>query len=307
MKTWAAWAGAISVTLLGWLAAVPAFKSPEKAKITDEVRDAALGSFATLNDGKVRYELIGRDTAETVVLVHGFSVPAYVWGPTFRDLSAAGFRVLRFDMFGRGLSDRPRERYDRDFYVNHVGELLDSLRITQPVTLAGLSMGGAVVAAFAAEHPDRVKDVILVDPVTRPSDGGKLTWPIVGSWIAHTSWLHEAPDRQLDDFYQPERFSSWPEFYHEQMLFRGFGRSLRSTMRHFMSRDPMPDYRALAAQRKPVLLIWGEHDRTTPIADAGPLRDVLDAEFFPVPEAGHLPHYERPELVNPKLIEFLRR
>lgn len=307
MKTLVAWIGAILLPVIGWVAAIPVFKSAEQYRISDEVRNHALGSFVDLEDGKVRYELVGDDTAQTVVLVHGFSVPAYVWGPTFRDLSAAGFRVLRFDLFGRGLSDRPRERYNREFYVRHVRELLDSLRITQPVTLAGLSMGGAVVAAFSAEHPDRVENVILVDPVTKPSDAAPLTWPFVGNWIAHTSWLHEAPERQLEDFYRPERFSSWPEFYREQMIFRGFGRSLLSTLRHFMSRDPMPDYQTLAGQHKPVLLIWGEHDRTTPVADSERLREVLNPEFFLVPEAGHLPHYERADLVSPKIIEFLKK
>jgi pimeloyl-ACP methyl ester carboxylesterase len=188
------------------VAAIPAFKSPEKHAITDEVRNAEFGSYVQLEEGKVRYDLVGSDTTETIVLVHGFSVPSYVWGPTFNAISDAGFRVLRFDMFGRGLSDRPRVRYDRDFYVHHVGELLDSLRITQPVTLVGLSMGGAVVAAFAAEHPERVNDVVLIDPTTQPRDIGIFKYPIIGGWVANTFWMPEAAERQLDDFYDHERF-----------------------------------------------------------------------------------------------------
>ena len=307
MKSWVAWTGAIALPLFGWVAAIPAFKTPEKYKLTEEVREREFGTDVQLERGKVRYYLVGPDTAETVVLVHGFSVPSYVWGPTFRALSDAGFRVLRFDMFGRGLSDRPRARYNRDFYVRHVGELLDSLRINKPVTVVGLSLGGPVVAAFAAEHPERVNDIVLIDPTTRPRDAGVLKYPLVGGWVAHTMWLHKAAEAQLDDFYQPERFSHWTELYEEQMQFRGFGRALVSTLRHFASKDPSPDYDALAAQKKPVLVIWGEHDRTTPVSEAEPLRKRLGAELFMVPEAGHLPHYEQPRVVNPKLIEFLRQ
>ena len=307
MRPWVAYAGAVVLPLVGWIAAIPAFKSAEKYELNDKARAAEYGSYVPLEDGKVRYELIGRDTAHTVVLVHGFSVPSYVWGPTFRDLSEAGFRVLRFDMFGRGFSDRPRERYDRDFYVHHIGELLDSLRITRPVTLVGLSMGGAVVAAYAAEHPDRVRDVVLIDPTTRPRAIGAMRIPLIGGWIARTFWLPELAQSQIGDFYDTDRFYYWQELYEEQMMFKGFGRALLSTMRHFSSKDPTPDYDALANLDKPVLLIWGEHDRTVPVQEAGPLRQRLGAELFIVPNAGHLPHYEQPRIVSPKIVEFLGR
>ena len=306
MKKWR-WAAAIVLPVLAWVAAIPVFRSPEQFELTDKYRASKFGAYIDLEDGRVRYDLVGRDTAHTIILIHGFSVPSYVWGPNFRALSDAGYRVLRFDMFGRGLSDRPRARYDRDFYVDHVRELLDSLRITQPVTLAGVSMGGAVAAAFAAEHPDRVRDVILVDPTTRPADIGIMKWPLIGGWVAKTLWLPELAEHQSTDFHDPERFYYWQELFEEQMMFRGFGRALLSTMRHFLSKDPAPDYDALAAQHKPVLLIWGEDDRTVPVSEAEPLRQRLDAELFVVPEAGHLPQYEQPRLVNPKLLEFLHK
>ena len=54
------------------------------------------------------FTMTERPTGCTVVLAHGFSVPYFVYDPTFEFLTQAGFRVLRYDLFGRGFSDRPQ-------------------------------------------------------------------------------------------------------------------------------------------------------------------------------------------------------
>ena len=69
-----------------------------------------------LSQGYVHYELGGPVGGEKVVLVHGLSVPYYIWDPTFDALTEAGFRVLRYDLYGRGFSDRPKLRYDADLF-----------------------------------------------------------------------------------------------------------------------------------------------------------------------------------------------
>ena len=55
-----------------------------------------------------------------------------------------------------------------------------------------------------------------------------------------------------------------------------------------------------------MLLVWGEQDQTVPFALSGPVREALGAHrFLPVADAGHLPHLERPEVVEPALLAFL--
>ena len=82
----------------------------ETKRLTPEVRTGLPGNFIQLSDGVVHYELAGPEDAPVVVLVHGFSVPFFIWDPTFEGLSEAGFRVLRYDLYGRGFSDRPHGR-----------------------------------------------------------------------------------------------------------------------------------------------------------------------------------------------------
>src|SRR5258706_14425412 len=114
----------------------------EIKELNNETRKFAGGSFIQLANGITHYELDGNESGEVVVLVHGFSVPYFIYDPPFKFLTESGFRVLRYDLFGRGFSDRPHCDYNLDLFVNQLADLLDAFRFTRPVNLIGLSMGG---------------------------------------------------------------------------------------------------------------------------------------------------------------------
>ena len=143
-----------------------AWKDPENAAIDAMARAGAPGRFVALSHGITHYDIAGPDSGRTVVLVHGFSVPYYIWDSTVVALSQTGHRVIRYDLYGRGLSNRPDVRYDGALYRAQLNELLDSLRVTGPVDLAGLSFGGFVTANFVAHFPARVRTLTLVDPMS---------------------------------------------------------------------------------------------------------------------------------------------
>ena len=103
---------------LAGLATVPfVLRNTETRALDDTARLRAPGDFVRLPDGMVHYELAGPDSGVTVVLVHGFSVPFYIWDSTAARLHDAGFRVLRYDLYGRGYSDRPHTPYDTALFV----------------------------------------------------------------------------------------------------------------------------------------------------------------------------------------------
>jgi pimeloyl-ACP methyl ester carboxylesterase len=117
------------------------------------------------------YEIAGPQVAPSermrrrpVVFVHGFSVPSFVWEPSFRALADAGFRVVRYDLLGRGYSDRPRARYDQELFDHQLRDLIGALALEVPVDLVGLSMGGAIAVGFADRHPASVRRLVLIDP-----------------------------------------------------------------------------------------------------------------------------------------------
>ena len=140
-------------------------------------RTAAPGQFASLRDGVVHYQVTGPEAGPRAVLVHGVSGPMSGWDRVVPALEDAGFRVLRFDHFGRGYSDRLVRAHDEALYERELADLLEAVGWAGPVALVGSSMGAIVVAGFAARHPDRVARVVLVGPAGFPIEvslGAKL-------------------------------------------------------------------------------------------------------------------------------------
>ncbi|RME88797.1 MAG: alpha/beta fold hydrolase [Anaerolineae bacterium] len=282
----------------------------ETRSLDDAARAEAPGRFVELPDGAVHYELAGPEQGDVVVLVHGFSVPFYVWDPTFAALTRAGFRTLRYDLYGRGYSDRPRGPYDRSLFDRQLLNLLDTLGLDEPVHLVGLSMGGPIVGTFADRHPARVRRLVLIDPAGfqtgRSALGRWLRFPVVGEVILSLFGRRLLLASQREDFFRPERFPEYFPKYLPQMRYRGFRSALLSSLRHGMLDDMRPVYRRVS-ERHPVLLFWGREDRTIPFElSRNAVAAMPSAVFHPVDEAGHLPHYERPEVVNPLLIAFLQ-
>ena len=278
-------------------------KNVETKMIDAEARKNTNGQFIQLTNGITHYEIAGADTAKVIILVHGFSVPAYIWGATFDSLVQQGFRVVRYDEFGRGYSDRPHVDYTPAFYRKQLFDLIQSLKLKTPIHIAGLSFGGAVVTDFTVHYPSLVDKMILIDPVYRFRKAGG-TEPVVNYVMAIDP--EKQASGQLEDFKYPEKFPDWVKQYKIQMEYKGFRHALISTLIHFPGDTIVANYRKLNALNKKILLIWGKEDKTITFNFSDSLRKEVQMDFFPVADARHLPHLEKPGLVNQKIISFLR-
>lgn len=285
----------------------------ETKELDDEARRMTGGSFVQLPDGVTHYELgnIARD--QTVVLVHGFSVPYFIFDPTFHFLSQNGFRVLRYDLFGRGFSDRPDAPYNIDLFVKQLTDLLDALRLTRPVHLVGLSMGGPITAAFTARYPSRVKSLTWIDPagarsITETPMLKLIKLPYLAEMLLWIMGSEAFVKRNVRDFFDPNLVERFKDMYRVQMKYKGFLRAMLSSTRNGMLESFLPLYKQVGKLGLPVLLFWGRNDTTVPIEHS---KDICTAvpniELHIVENCGHIPHYERPEETNPRLLEFLRK
>lgn len=292
------------------------FFSGEKLLLDEQLRSGMPERFVQLSKGVCHYELAGPKEGAVVVLLHGFSVPYFIWDPTFEALKAAGFRVLRYDLFGRGYSDRPIQANSRAFFQEQLEELLAALSLISNVSLVALSMGAVVAADFAKAHPDRVNKLVFVDPAGFDLD---LPWmvdalriPLLGELLLGSLGLfgkRSLLQSMLSDFYQPskEALDAFVPRYLEQMKYKGFKRSLLSTLRNGLLEENLEIFHALAESEIAILLIWGREDRTVPFAHHKIFLDILPhTRFHAIDEAGHIPQFERPEVVNPLLLDFLR-
>lgn len=92
------------------------YNNKEKKVLTTAERKNIDGKFIKLSQGITHYQLEGPENGEVVILVHGFSVPYYIWDGTYEFLVKNGYKVLRYDMYGRGYSDRPVTVYNKNLY-----------------------------------------------------------------------------------------------------------------------------------------------------------------------------------------------
>lgn len=282
----------------------------EDLELNETTRADAPGSFVRLPEGVTHYELGGATQGRVVVLVHGFSVPYYIYDPTFEFLAASGFRTLRYDLFGRGWSDRPNLPNDMGLFVRQLHDLLEALDLKMPVTLAGLSMGGPITAAFTVHHPELVKANILIDPAgTHPIKLGVLGLakiPLLGELALGVFGRERLVKNIASDFFDRSQVEQFQERYRTQMKFTGFRRSILSTLRNGMLGGFQETYRSLGRTGKPALLIWGREDETVPFAhSANLLRLIPQAQFHAIEGSGHIPHYEKPGEVNALIRGFL--
>ncbi len=276
----------------------------------DSLRQSIPGTFIKLPDGFTWYELAGPANGRPVIFINGFSVPHYLWDHNFKPLADAGLRVLRFDHFGRGWSDRPDLDYSPDLFDRQIIDLIHSLDINTPVSLVGSSMGGIVASIFAVRHPELVDRLVLLDPagVMPPPEFPKslLLVPVLGELIMHLTGSRTLPSGMAEDLLYPDRFPQYVSDYLPQMEIAGFKRAVLSTFRSGILWNERAVYEQLGKLDIPVLLVWGEHDQTVPLACGEEILKMLPrAEWWVIDDTGHVPHYEHADVLNPMMVEFL--
>jgi pimeloyl-ACP methyl ester carboxylesterase len=262
----------------------------ETKELNETTRKEADGLFIALPNGITHYELSGDKNGERVVLVHGFSTPYFIYDPTFKFLVKSGFRVLRYDLFGRGWSDRPQVKYDIHFFIKQLNDLLNALEF-KPVNLIGLSVGGPITTAYINEYPNDILKHVLIDPT-----GGKriaLSWlleatklPILGELALGLFGSENMLKSLASDLFDPKLVEHFQSQYKIQMGYKGFKRAILSSMRNNILESFYEVYEKVGKLQKPTL---------------------PHAEFHSIENCGHIPHYEKPEIVSPILLEFLSR
>ncbi|KAI1274357.1 alpha/beta-hydrolase [Xylaria sp. FL0933] len=140
--------------------------------------------------GSIRVYEWGPQDGERVLFVHGISTPVVALGDLGHEMVARGYRVMMFDLFGRGYSDAPNDlAYDTRLFVTQLLLVLasSSIRWTPPTGfhLVGYSLGGGLSVAFTRYFPHLVRSLTLIAPC------GLIRRRHVGwrSWLYYNSGL----------------------------------------------------------------------------------------------------------------------
>jgi pimeloyl-ACP methyl ester carboxylesterase len=303
------WGGVTAALLLPGLWAAHLIFATECVSMGRKLRRSAPGEFVTLSDGVTHYRLQGPATGPAVVLVPGATLPLFVWNHLNDRLAAAGYRVLSYDLYGRGYSDRPWRRYDLELHDRQLVELLDALKIAKAAFI-GLAFGMLIAAAFTARRPGRVERLVAMAPdgfgVIMASSLRLMQIPVLGGYlfslIGTRSLMARLPTYSTD----PKVIPQLQQAYEPTLRWRGFKRAVLSSIRHMPIHDAAGLYRQASDGGTPIQVIWGTRDRVTPNPSLARLREVFpEARLVTLEGAGHLPHYEDPERIATAIVEFL--
>ncbi|NEK85178.1 alpha/beta hydrolase [Blastococcus saxobsidens] len=253
-------------------------------------------------EGRIAYEVAGE--GPLVVCLPGMGDLRSAYRFTVPALFAAGHRVATVDLRGHGDSDATFTRYDDVAAGEDVLTLIENLG--GPAIVVGNSMGAGAAVWAAAERPELVRGLALVGPFVRNPPIGALMRGLVRVLLARP-WARPvwglyypslSPGRKPDDFAAHRRAIA------DSMRRPGRTRAFAATTRT----DHTPAEERLPQVRQPVLVVMGasDPDFADPAAEAQWIADRLRADVLLVPDAGHYPQADAPELVNPRLVDFCR-
>jgi pimeloyl-ACP methyl ester carboxylesterase len=249
---------------------------------------------------RVHYETEGPANGPVVVLVHGLGGRAEDWRNLAPDLAKAGYRVYLPDLLGYGRSEKPKNfSYSVRDEAAVTVEFLDAVNLQQ-VDLGGWSMGGAIVQHVAADHPERVKRLMLFDAAG--------LWVLPRWNLALFTPLSTADLAELDDLLMPNP-PKVPGFVARDILRVSADRSwiIHRALASMLTGQDATD-KLVARLKMPVLLMWGKEDRIVPVSQGETLHAMLpQSELDVIPGCGHLAPDQCATQMAPKVIGFLKK
>jgi pimeloyl-ACP methyl ester carboxylesterase len=242
-----------------------------------------------------------------VMLLHGFPLSRAMWVDQLSGIGSI-YRVIAPDLRGHGESPVPEGVYTMDAMADDVVELLETLEISGPVVVGGLSMGGYVALSLAARYPTRVRGLMLMDTKAAPDtpEAAQAREAMAQAVIAADS---AAPvvDAMLPRLFAKMTLEQRPERVEpmKEVMSQTSPRGIAGALRGMAAR---PDRRAdLPKIVVPALVLVGDEDVITPVAESKSMAEALpNARLEVISRAGHLAPYENPSDANAAILRFLK-
>ncbi len=250
-----------------------------------------------------------------ILLLHGFGSSTFTWRKNLVELGKIG-RVTAIDIKGFGLTEKPKDgQYNEFAYVKHVLDTMDALGLQRPLII-GNSMGGAVAARLALEHPGRCSGLILVDaarPYTRldfAASGVDTTKfkgrpSVLATALVRTMISRDRIKGMLESVYEGHEpvTDAMIDAYYVPTTIEGAPEALIS-----MINPPADPSRPIPLKelKCPVTIVWGKDDNVIPVRAGESLaREIPGSELVIWAGAGHLPQEDRPEEFHRLVRDFV--
>jgi pimeloyl-ACP methyl ester carboxylesterase len=242
-----------------------------------------------------------------LVLLHGFPLDHSMWDDLVRNLRD-DYTVIAIDQrgFGRsrgGVSDVT----SMDDFADDLNSILDELGVTDPITLAGLSMGGYVSFAFLRKYASRVSALILCDTrsVADTPEAANKRLELADRVLTEGAQI--VAEAMLPRLTSRETREDLPQVVDalRNVMLSTPPRSIAAALRGMAARPDVTE--ELANITVPTLVLVGEQDEISPPEEMRELASKIpNSQFVIVPKSGHMTTCESPAFVNAKIREFLK-
>lgn len=274
---------------------------------------------ARVNGIKMHYVEAGE--GPPVILLHGFPETWFAWRHQIPAL-ASRHRVIAPDLRGYGATEKPAAGYDKRTMARDIRELMQHLGIER-APIVGHDRGARVATRFAKDYPGAIEKLAVMDNIPTC-----VIFERMDARVARGHWwflFNNAPDlpealiagreevwlRYIlshwcydPELYTPEEIAVYVAAYSRPGALRGAFNDYRAAAEDVV--QDQQDQQTLIAC--PTLALWGEE-----FESGGKMWDFREiwtrmaaqVEFVSIPECGHHPHEEKPEVVNRELLRFL--
>jgi pimeloyl-ACP methyl ester carboxylesterase len=259
----------------------------------------------------VRMRVVEAGSGPPVVLIHDILV-SHLEFERVTELLAPRLRVLAPDLPGFGESEKPppaRYAYGIESFAEAMVDMIAGLGLGR-VSVVGHSLGGAVAITLAAEHPELVDRLVLVDALSQPFrldfESRLATAPIVGRFLFKQIYGRRAFRR----FFRENVFTGGVDVpldridrYYDLFNTPAARESAHAVLRAI--HDTRPVVARVTRITAPTLVVWGRRDRLSPPVFGQRLAREISGARFDVLDTGHSPNDERPEDFAGSVLRFL--
>jgi pimeloyl-ACP methyl ester carboxylesterase len=262
---------------------------------------------------------------QPIVLIHGFGASIGHWRKNIAVLATAGYRVFAIDLLGFGKSAKPLLPYTMDLWQELLKDFW-ATHVQEPAVLVGNSIGALLTLMVMANHPEMVRAGVLLNAAGglnhRPEE---LNLPLrfvmgaftklvssqlVGTFLFNRIRQKPRLRRTLHQVYC-DRTAVTDELI-DLIYEPACDPGAQKVFAAILTAPPGPRPEELLPQvSQPLLVLWGEADPWTPIAGSKMYQTLAQqapdrVQFRSIPDTGHCPHDERPEVVNAAILEWLQ-
>jgi pimeloyl-ACP methyl ester carboxylesterase len=269
---------------------------------TDTAATVQTTNYLDRPDGRIGYDVAG--TGPLVVLVPGMGDLRRTYRYLAPLLQASGLRVASTDLRGHGDSTAGFSSYGDVETAGDVAALIEALG--GPAVIVGNSMAAGAATLVAADRPELVSGLALVDPFVRNGDTSTLKRALFRAIMARP-WAAAAWKSYMPKLYAGQRPADFDD--HRARVVAslrrpGYAKAFSLTTRA----DHAPAEARLSQVHVPTVVVMGEKDPdfASPSAEAAWIAKALHAEVVMVPDAGHYPQSQQPELTARAVIRLAK-